>query len=108
VSQTCTGTTVTISAGDKLYGRIHSPGIEPSAITVGAANTLGTDNRSDDVMASYSSRGPTRGFWTDDSGVKHYDNIIKPDMVAPGNKLISAAADNNYIVTLQQKHHAIA
>src|SRR4029450_6994792 len=108
VSQTCTGTTVTISAGDKLYGRIHSPGIEPSAITVGAANTLATDNRGDDIMASYSSRGPTRSFWTDESGVKHYDNIIKPDVVAPGNKLVSAESDNNYLVTLQPDLHAHA
>ncbi|MBA3768807.1 MAG: S8 family serine peptidase, partial [Acidobacteria bacterium] len=31
------------SAGNKIYGQIHSPGNEPSAITVGAANTFGTD-----------------------------------------------------------------
>ncbi|HEX8853510.1 MAG TPA: S8 family serine peptidase, partial [Pyrinomonadaceae bacterium] len=29
--------------GQKVYGRIHSPGIEPSAITVGATNTFNTD-----------------------------------------------------------------
>jgi subtilisin family serine protease len=28
--------------GNKIYGRIHSPGNEPSAITVGASNTFGT------------------------------------------------------------------
>src|SRR6185295_20161577 len=33
----------------KLFGRIHSPGNEPSAITVGAVNTFGSDERSDDV-----------------------------------------------------------
>src|SRR6185436_9791543 len=44
------------STGNKLYGHIHSPGIEPSAITVGAANTFGTDDRSDDTVASFSSR----------------------------------------------------
>src|SRR5947209_6102898 len=31
------------SQGNKLYGQIHSPGDEPSAITVGAANTFGTN-----------------------------------------------------------------
>src|SRR5215218_2624245 len=31
------------SAGQKLYGAIHSPGDEPSAVTVGATNTFGTD-----------------------------------------------------------------
>src|SRR5260370_4679353 len=87
------------SAGQKLYGRVHSPGIEPSAITIGASNTFGTDGRADDVMATYSSRGPTRGFWTDANGVKHYDNLIKPDLAAPGNKLVYAEADNNYLVT---------
>ena len=30
------------AAGDKLYGYIHAPGNEPSAITVGAANTFQT------------------------------------------------------------------
>src|SRR5262249_45962993 len=33
------------STGRKIYGRIHSPGNEPSAITVGATNTFGTDAR---------------------------------------------------------------
>ena len=78
--------------GHKIYGQIHSPGNEPSAITVGAANTFGTDARADDGVATYSSRGPTRGYWADASGVQHYDNSIKPDLVAPGNKLISAEA----------------
>ncbi len=71
--------------GNRVYGAIHSPGIEPSAITVGATNTFGSDSRADDGVASYSSRGPTRGFYTDQSGIRHYDNIIKPDLVAPGN-----------------------
>ena len=80
------------STSRKLYGQIHSPGNDPSVLTVGATNSFGTDSRSDDVMASYSSHGPTRSFWTDGSGVKHYDNVIKPDMVAPGNKIIAAKA----------------
>ncbi|HEY5838923.1 MAG TPA: S8 family serine peptidase, partial [Pyrinomonadaceae bacterium] len=50
--------------GQKIYGQIHSPGNEPSAITVGAANTFGTNERSDDEIASFSSRGPTRSSWT--------------------------------------------
>ncbi|HYH87380.1 MAG TPA: S8 family serine peptidase, partial [Pyrinomonadaceae bacterium] len=87
------------SAGQKLYGHIHSPGDEPSAITVGAANTFGTDARSDDAVASYSSRGPTRGVWKDASGVRHYDNLIKPDIIAPGNKLVAAESAGNLLVT---------
>jgi subtilisin family serine protease len=59
------------------------PGNEPSAITVGASNSYGTDPRSDDTVTSFSSRGPTRSFSVDQYGLKHYDNIIKPDLVAP-------------------------
>src|SRR5205085_8867594 len=40
--------------GQPVYGRIHSPGIEPSVITVGCSNTLGTDSRADDAVATYS------------------------------------------------------
>jgi subtilisin family serine protease len=80
--------------GNKMYGSINSPGIEPSAITVGAANSLGTDYRVDDTIASYSSKGPTRGFKVV-NGVKKYDNLIKPDLVAPGNKLISAISNSS-------------
>jgi subtilisin family serine protease len=87
------------ASGAKLYGAIHSPGVEPSVITVGAANTFGTDARGDDGIASYSSRGPTRGGWTDLLGVRHHDNLVKPDLVAPGNKIIDAAAEDNYLIT---------
>ncbi len=93
------------SAGQKLYGRVHSPGIEPSAITVGATNTFGTNGRADDGMATYSSRGPTRGAWRDTAGVKHFDNVIKPDLVAPGNKIVSAESKNNLLVTQQPGLH---
>ncbi len=79
------------AVGNKVYGGIGSPGIEPSVITVGAVNTYGTDIRSDDTVATFSSRGPTRGYKTV-SGVRKYDNRIKPDLVAPGNKLIAAEA----------------
>src|SRR4029079_4332125 len=85
--------------GRKVYGGIHSPGNEPSAITVGATNTFGTDTRADDVVTTCGSRGPTRSFWTDAAGQVHHDNLIKPDLVAPGNKVIwAAAADNNLLL----------
>jgi serine protease AprX len=86
------------AGNDKLYGHIHSPGNEPSVMTLGASNTFGSDNRADDTVATFSSRGPTRSYWTDTSGAKHYDNLIKPDLVAPGNKIVCAQAKDNLLV----------
>ena len=60
------------------YGSITAPGNDPYVITVGAMNTKGTPDRSDDVMTSYSSKGPTA-----------IDHIVKPDLVAPGNRVVS-------------------
>src|SRR5215213_6464845 len=87
------------STGQKLYGHVHSPGNSPAAITVGAVDTHGTDTRADDTIASYSSRGPTRSFWTDANGVNHYDNLIKPEIAAPGNRTVFAQSPNNYLVS---------
>lgn len=81
------------AGGQKIYGAIHSPGNDP----VGATNTFGTDARNDDAIATYSSRGPTRSFWTDEANVKHFDHLIKPDLVAPGNLLIGAKSKDNQI-----------
>ena len=50
--------------GQKIFGAIHSPGIEPSALTVGATNTFGTNSRADDAVTSQFPR-PTRGYYTD-------------------------------------------
>ena len=47
------------STGAPVLGGITSPGNSPAAITVGALDTKGTADRSDDVVAPYSSRGPT-------------------------------------------------
>ena len=65
---------------------------------MGAANTFGTNPRNDDGVTSYSSRGPTRSYWTDADGVKHYDNMVKPDLIAPGNKIVQAQAVDNRLV----------
>lgn len=69
------------------YGTINAPGNDPYVITVGAMNTMGTPDRSDDVMTTYSSRGPTA-----------IDHIVKPDIVAPGNKVISLQAQDSTLV----------
>ena len=72
--------------GQVGYGGITSPGNAPSAITVGAVKTLDTTTRTDDVVADYSSRGPT---W--------YDAYAKPDLVAPGHRLLGFAATGQYL-----------
>src|SRR5581483_11169891 len=75
------------SSGNTVYGGILSPANDPEVITVGAANTFGTDQRSDDTVTTYSSRGPTL-----------IDGLTKPDLVAPGNKIISVSAPGNYLL----------
>src|SRR5581483_11749472 len=72
----------------EVLGGIASPGNSPFAITVGALNTWQTTNRSDDSLTTYSSRGPTR-----------YDLAVKPDIVAPGNKIVSLEASGSYLST---------
>jgi serine protease AprX len=82
------------SVDEHGYGTIVAPGNDPYVITVGAMNNMGTPTRSDDQMASYSSKGPTA-----------IDHIVKPDLVAPGNDTVSLMAPNstlalNYPTTL--------
>jgi serine protease AprX len=80
--------------GRETYGSIGSPGNEPSVITVGSVNTKGTASRSDDVVNNFSSRGPTRGSTVNSSGQRVYDNVLKPDLVAPGNRIVAALGED--------------
>lgn len=82
--------------GTPILGGITSPGNSPYAITAGAINTKGTVRRSDDVMASYSSRGPTR-----------YDLAVKPDVVAPGNKIVSLEASTSFLAKTYPFLHVV-
>ncbi len=80
--------------GKRIFGGITSPGNHPDAITVGAVDTHGTPYRSDDTVATYSSRGPTR-----------FDLALKPDMVAPGSRIVSAEAQGSYLATTYSQRH---
>ncbi|UCF68598.1 MAG: S8 family serine peptidase [Acidobacteriota bacterium] len=64
-----------------VYGSITSPATSPRVISVGATDHRGTLTRTDDVVASFSSRGPTRGY---DQQAGRYDHLLKPEIVAPG------------------------
>jgi len=79
------------------YTGITSPGNAPSAITVGAVVSQNTTTRDDDVVASYSSRGPT---W--------FDGYAKPDVVAPGHNLASDTAVGSYLYALLKSSHVSA
>jgi serine protease AprX len=59
--------------GSEQYGGIGAPGNAPWVITVGASSHNGTADRSDDIVAAFSSRGPSA-----------IDFQAKPDLVAPG------------------------
>ncbi len=89
------GIVVVVAAGNdgrylptQGYGTITAPGNDPYVITVGAMKPMGTPNRNDDLIASYSSKGPTV-----------IDHIVKPDIVAPGNLLISTETPNTTLYT---------
>ena len=74
------------SEGRRVLGSISTPGNAPGVITVGALNTFNTVSRDDDEVTTYSSRGPTR-----------FDMNMKPDVVAPGNKIVSLSAAGSHL-----------
>src|SRR6266481_3418184 len=77
-------------AGTNGYATIGAPGNDPYVITVGETNTHGTGSQTAQTMTSYSSKGPTA-----------FDHIVKPDLVAPGNAVVSRmASSGNSLVTL--------
>ncbi len=80
--------------GKSVYGGITSPANSPYAIAVGATDTHGTAARSDDTLATFSSKGPTR-----------YDLVLKPDVAAPGVHIASAEAAGSYLSTTYPDHH---
>ncbi len=80
--------------GMSVYGAITSPANSPYAIAVGAIDTHDTAERSDDTVATYSSKGPTR-----------YDLIMKPDLAAPGSHIRSAEAADSYLSRTYPARH---
>jgi serine protease AprX len=79
--------------GQPQYGAIPAPGNAPWVITVGASSTQGTTDRRDDIMAGYSSRGPTM-----------IDFAAKPDLVAPGSGSVSLSTKNSLMYTTKAQY----
>jgi serine protease AprX len=89
---TFAGITVVVSAGNNGGAgpsSITTPATDPFVITVGADDDNGTASLRDDSVATWSSRGPTA-----------FDGIAKPDLIAPGRKVIGLRAAGSSIDTL--------
>jgi serine protease AprX len=92
------GILVVVAAGNdgavgSGFGTISSPANEPTALTVGAMDDDNTVTVTDDVLAWYSSKGPSL-----------VDFVVKPDVVAPGTWVVSARAAGSWIDT---NHHEL-
>ena len=86
------GITVVVAAGNNGNGstavNLLPPANDPFVITVGAADSMGTLDVSDDTVAPFSAYGLT------ESG------FAKPDLVAPGRNVVSLLASRNAQVYL--------
>jgi serine protease AprX len=81
------GIVVVVAAGNSgpLPGTVATPGIDPYIITVGALDDNGTLDTLDDTVAPFSSQGPT------------LDGLSKPDVVAPGRKIVSLRVPGSFL-----------
>jgi serine protease AprX len=87
---------VTVVAAGNLGARGHmtvkSPGNSRKVITVGSLTDRDTgQDFTDDFVSSFSSRGPTAG-----------DLVLKPDLVAPGNRIVAAIPTSSELVDRQR------
>jgi serine protease AprX len=85
------GVTVVVSAGNTgpLAGTVTTPGTDPYVVTVGALDDNGTSLPLDDLMSVFSARGRTT-----------FDYLSKPDLVAPGRKMVSLRSPGSALDTL--------
>ena len=90
------GIVVVVSAGNNGTNNVlYPPANDPFVIVVGAVNDQGTDDTSDDLMASFSAFGTT------------LDGFAKPDLVAPGNNIVSLLASPNSRLAKEYKDNRV-
>jgi serine protease AprX len=77
-------------------GTVASPGIDPYVITIGATDDQATLQLSDDTLAWFSSWGTAQ------------DSVAKPDLVAPGRKVVSVLVPGSTLDTLMPDHEVVA
>ena len=77
------GITVVVAAGNGGFGttKLNNPAYDPLVIAVGAANHNGTNSTQDDTIPSFSSCG---------------DGTRNPDLVAPGQSIVSLRDPGSY------------
>jgi len=85
------GITVVAAAGNEGddAGTISTPGADPFVITVGSFDDQGTRAEQDDRQSAFSSRGPT------------LDGFTKPDVLAPGRRVVSLRAAGSQTLPIQ-------
>ncbi len=74
----------------------YAPSNDPFAITVGALDDNQTSSRLDDSLATFSSRGLTQ------------DGFAKPEVVAPGRKIVAPLAGPNATLAQQFPDRVVA
>jgi hypothetical protein len=81
------GITVVAASGNDgpVPGTIATPGADPFIITAGSYDDQGTPSTQDDRESAFSSRGPT------------VDGFAKPDVLAPGRRVISLRANGSQL-----------
>ncbi len=90
------GVTVVAAAGNEGSdgGTISTPGTDPFIITAGSFDDQGTPSGQDDCESAFSSRGPT------------LDGFAKPDVLAPGRRVVSLRAAGSQIAPVVPGHGA--
>jgi subtilisin family serine protease len=96
------GIVVVVAAGNDgpADGTVQSPGVDPYAITVGATDDQGTLSLSDDQLAWFSSWSSS---WSTPTGGQP-----KPDLVAPGRRLVSIRVQGSTLDGLFADHRVTA